>query len=182
MAKAPGSKSPFLELNIAAAAWLTAVAALAVSIWQVIAIQQHQELSVMPLMAVNEGWSGDETFVGIQISNQGLGPALVKPIKLAVDGKGVAGWSEAIAALGIDNTDEWLSFFTIDEGRYPWKSGVTMDLFGLALDSESYSEERRDLVLNVVSRIGLGICYCSMYDQCQQLIRGEIDPIQCTSE
>lgn len=154
---------------ISLSALITAAVSVVVSVWLGIANQNHQKLSVKPYMVFHEGWNHEQKTLGISISNQGLGLARVFPFFVYVDGELVNGWDGAIAKLGIDNKKDWITYMDITSSAVPWKEGVEEVIFGLRLDSEDDSAQRRDVIYNSLPRINVVSCFCSLYKECEQV-------------
>ena len=170
-----------LEISLAVAAWLTALAALGTAIWQGVVAQRHQKLSVQPAITFHEGWSHENDFVGLIISNQGLGPAVMKPLLIFVSEDRVNNWDELVVKLDIDNSDSWLTQFEI-AGDVPLKAGIDRYLFGVVVNDQDYSEERKDMVFSALEQINIVACFCSMYNECDQSSLRDTNPNICSIE
>ena len=103
--------------------------------------------------------------VGIVLSNDGFGPARVQPFTVKVDGTVVGNWEEAIDKLAIDNKYDWITSYEIYGEDIPWKEGTMRHVFGLAVDSEDYTQEREDIILEAIERIEIHVRYSSMYGE-----------------
>lgn len=79
---------------------VVAVSALVVSVWQVKISQEHNKLSVRPYLDFFSGWQSDDTWVLI-LSNEGIGPAIVKSIEYTFEGKVYTHWDAILEASGL---------------------------------------------------------------------------------
>jgi hypothetical protein len=91
---------------IALAAALIALAALGIAVWEGVMSRRHDRLSVGPLLVLRHHLGGSRGSLGLTISNEGLGPAVVTKCILEVDGEpckedGDNGWEAAISLLGL---------------------------------------------------------------------------------
>ena len=153
---------------VAVASWITAMLALLISTWQGYVIRQHQRLSVRPTLVYHIEYKrniDNNSFVGITFSNHGIGPAMIDPFEIKIDGKPVADWGDAIVALGIDNKDDWLITYIIDESGIALKEGRSRPIFGLLINDKNYSKERQKIIEEAISRIEINVIYRSIYQE-----------------
>lgn len=77
-----------------------AVAAVVVSIWQVRILQDHNKLSVKPLMdfllVTNE-----DSVLNVSISNRGIGPAIIQDIKYTYQDSTASEWYPILSSANI---------------------------------------------------------------------------------
>jgi len=93
----------------------------------------------------------------IKLLNKGVGPAIVKSMRVWVDGKPQHGWRQVTTALGLERVP--LRTSTITDNVISGGEVVPMLVFG---DADVYHRFRNESA----SRSGMEICYCSTLDDC----------------
>ena len=88
---------------------LIAVSAVVVSVWQgrisekhLEIAREHNRLTVKPYLDFFTGWVGSDKWV-ITLSNEGIGPAVVKSIKYTYQGKTYTDWDAILTAAEISD-------------------------------------------------------------------------------
>lgn len=76
---------------------LIAVLAVVISIWQVRISQEHNRLSVRPYMDFFYGWATQDIWQ-LTLSNEGVGPAIIKEVKFFFKGKEYERWGDVLKA------------------------------------------------------------------------------------
>ena len=162
-----------------------AVLALGVATWQGCQTREHNQLSVKPSLVQDVTRSiASEGFVGLTISNKGVGPAFVKPLQIYVDGKlvsgelvsdGYGGWQTALNLFcdggnGIKELCVSLDTPVRDRGvrvsvitQDVWSSGESRHVFGVA-ESE-HTVEREEAINAALERLNVVVCYESTYEE-----------------
>jgi len=140
-----------------------AVCALIVSIWQGSATRRHNKLSVKPYINIRVSISKHADFMGIQIENNGIGPAVIRKCIVFVDGKptqidSFGSWEKVGKAAGI--FDKKISFRTFPEGTV-LKEGQALDL--ISYPKQNWTDKGRTIVEKALSRIRVKIEYDSLY-------------------
>lgn len=153
----------YMELAVSLAAAVTAIAALAVSIWQGVETRRHNRLSVVPHLTYYVTFATMDQNVGIKLSNNGIGPAVVTTFAIYVDGEqmndiGAGGWHSAIEKLGLD--ESWVTFHWLDPNG-AIRVGETVWL--LAISPEDQNEDRVHMLENAIPRLRIHIDYKSIY-------------------
>ena len=156
--------------------------ALAVSTYNVYLQREQIRAQVWPHLE----WTYTETGGGSQfewnVENTGVGPAVVKAVRVRVDGKSVKTWGEALDLLGkVD--PELKEFATYDDviheqlvGRV-LGSGVTHH----PLRFGGTRPEEQKLLVRAYEKAEVEICYCSTLDECW--FRRESRPVRtCPGE
>lgn len=126
---------------IAFCASIIALCALSVSIWQCIETRKHNKLSVRPCLSMRVIVSKQAPYIGIQIENNGIGPAIIKKCIVFVDKTpflidSYESWVKAGTAARI--FDKKASFLTLPEGTVI-KEGQNISL--IAYPKENQTEE-----------------------------------------
>jgi len=75
-----------IELVIAIAGLIIALAAAITTIWQGVLTRRHNRLSVKPMIRIDRNSITGQPF-NITLKNTGVGPAIIKSIQFIVDGK-----------------------------------------------------------------------------------------------
>ena len=80
-----------VELTLSISAMIVAIASITISLWEGNTMRKHYHLSVMPRLnnsfSVDDSSSTNNATAYFNISNNGLGPAVVTSIEYFVDGK-----------------------------------------------------------------------------------------------
>lgn len=79
---------------------LIAVSAVVVSVWQVRLSQKHNRLSVRPYLDFFSGWTAEREWE-MTLSNEGVGPAILKKQEYSFGGKTYGTWDEVLKAANI---------------------------------------------------------------------------------
>ena len=77
----------FSENAIAVSAGVISLLALITTVYHGVATRKHFKLSVKPNLSINFGPNEEETFLHIIISNEGLGPAIIKRFVIVKNGE-----------------------------------------------------------------------------------------------
>lgn len=86
-----------LDFFIAIAALLVSAFTSITLLYQTRVISQQYAATIWPYLGVSSTYGGDGE--KIQVTNEGLGPALIRSAQLFVDGKPVPTWNDYLAAL-----------------------------------------------------------------------------------
>jgi hypothetical protein len=146
------------ELIVALAAIFVGVATLFVYIYQARIMQHQQYASVWPYIEWVTYSSDTEGFF-IQVENKGVGPAIIKSVKMKLNGKQLNDNQELFKAMiGIDDFDYDQS--TV-EGRVIAAREIIKPFF--IPDSVIANKFNAAWKKN---KFSLEICYCSIYGEC----------------
>lgn len=77
-----------------------ALAAVVLSAWQASLSREHNRLSVRPYLDTFTSWVEDGQW-SIQVSNDGIGPAVITNVTYTYDGKSYKGWDPVLDAANI---------------------------------------------------------------------------------
>ncbi len=140
----------------------TAIAAVAVAIWQMWEMRKHNRLSVKPHLYFST-YSVLGEAAGLRVTNGGLGPAIIKSFSLAVDNKWIddttrGGWLEASRLLGAEKIPLNVSWYSRDQIV---KSGESADI--LYTPTETRTPETDQYLDKLVKRLSVEIAYESAY-------------------
>jgi len=169
-----GARRRWQEDAVAYCATIVAIAALSTSIWQAHLSAKHNRLSVRPLLRASTDFGAAFEVPGLFLKNQGVGPAIISSAHLYLDGN-LQGemqdehWDELLIKSGLANSI-FLANYSLENGS-AMEAGKTHQLFvipkGWPRDRESGF---KDLVHR---RLGVAICYCSLYEECWRLVMME---------
>ena len=137
--------------------------ALAIGVYQTRLMQAQARASVWPYVKIGLGYTdgGDSSGFEIHVENNGVGPAVVKSVRVSLDDKPLHGWNDAFPLiLGHGEARaklEGLSGVVIPPSTNRETSVVAIRINDPAQAQKFY--EARD-------RFKIDICYCSVYDDC----------------
>lgn len=131
--------------------------------------RRHKRLSVRPRLVAWRVFRGPTEIYGVKLVNNGIGPAELTSIELALDGLKIDsnhdGWSKAIDAVGL-NSKNWFLMrpspgATIRAGEELW-----------LLRSPSLEAPANE-VIRALNRITMKVGYKSMYEEMQPELERE---------
>lgn len=144
------------------AAIVVGVAALFVSWDQARVMRAQQHASVLPAIQIDGYWGEyeDGARFGVRVSNNGVGPAVIRHVGLSRDGETMRDGS-VLAQMFPDGADfSWSSM----NGRI-LAAGSIVEPFSVSLPDGVSEAEGSALVADWV-RWDMDICYCSVFDRC----------------
>ena len=154
------------ETVTAGAALVVGVCALAVSVFQAGVMreqarlmQEQQHTAAWPRLLVSLASAGGAGAFQVLLSNEGVGPAQVRRVEVEVDGRPRRTWSEALAALGAPRPLRLTQTTLGNRIVAPGQRLVPLHAEGPAADSASAQADR----------LGVSVCYCSVYERCWTL-------------
>lgn len=131
------------------------VGLLALAVSGYTAYLQRQQVRAQVWPYLEPGMSSSKRKVSL--FNKGVGPAIIRSVKIAVDGKPQRNWQAVFAALGID-FGHHIPYSTINGVVIPANDHVDQLVFPTAGDF--------DLFAHQIKRVDLSLCYCSSLDEC----------------
>lgn len=163
-----------VELVVALSAILISTATLFVYIYQAGIMQSQQHTSVWPYVQWMYSNVGNEFYLVVE--NKGIGPALIKEVKIKADGVEMGSTSELFKK--VLNTRDF-SFVNGTVEGIVLSPGEKVEMFHI-YDS-LYAREFDEKVFqhNATTTFELSICYCSVYNDCWQLIGGKVIEGEC---
>jgi hypothetical protein len=156
---------------MAFAALFVSLAALLVSIYeanimkeQQLIMQSQQKASVLPYLAQNQisSFGNEKCSFTYKLSNQGLGPAVIKSTQLTLNGILIEDYlqlSKAIKKEFPEDVDPNISFMDLKSRFLP--AGEELDLIEIQFDA---FKGQYDLLSQLV--FNYEFCYCSVFDDC----------------
>jgi len=142
---------------VSGSAMFVALSSLAIALYEVRMMREHDRLSVWPYVSVGNSDSGG--VYSYNVRNAGIGPALIRTFELVVDGKPQKNWGDAVDLFGVDVHGAPSSYSHIGKGTV-LLPGATLKL--LEIGGEPGQAFHRALH----GRMDTRICYCSLYEQC----------------
>lgn len=150
------------EMVVALAAVVVGICALFVSFVQVQIMREEQHTSVLPRLRIEQHYSEGQ-YLRLLLVNNGLGPAVVKNVRMSIDEEPATTWSEVTETLVPDHTPGDLSLTYINGQILPAGEMVT---FFSSLDT-TFTEQ----LVDQMGRLVIQICYCSVYEDCWSMVR-----------
>ena len=168
-----------MEVFVSAAALITAVAAVVITLEQTKVMQEEAELerknariSVMPSVWLSTyiGQDDDEGYFKVVLTNKGLGPAVIERFDVAYKGQAVGNWDE-LARLMAANIGSEKSFegSTLGSGRSPVTPGLMLEAGGPTEPLRVFNSTDPDgikLLMRGLPDTDVSVCYCSLYGDC----------------
>lgn len=160
----PPSKKLKPEHYISIASAVVALTALGVSIWQGYETRKHNRLSVTPNLVYYTQFSPTDKLQGFNITNNGLGPAIIDNFTIYVDDylvntQAASTWLEVIDKLELDRS--WITYNWLEPG-YAIRPDETVWL--IAISETDQTVENINLLKNVLPRLRIQIEYHSIYE------------------
>ena len=141
---------------VALSAVVIGVSALVVSVIQVQIMRQEQHASVWPRLAITNSYN--ERGLSLQVVNPGIGPAIVRHVRVTVDDTVRQTWPEVLRSLIPDQRPPSTYQSYINDRIIP--PGEEVTTLGVP------PGEAADSAHNQLERLAFEICYCSVYDRC----------------
>lgn len=165
-ARGTGKKFPLkAETVTAIAASLIALISLFVSIFQMREARRFDTISVRPSVEFTRHFESGAQFYGITISNNGLGPCIIRKLEVLVDDQPfelstTLGWHNAVNAAGIGG--RWITLHSFEDGDLI-RPGVESPLVGG--ENASLTAENRAGLRQAIARMTFRVTYESMYGE-----------------
>ncbi len=167
------------ERAATAASGFAAALALATSIYNVYLQRAQVRAQVWPHLEYSYSNVPDEKAFTLNVENAGVGPAIVRYVRLEVDGKELESWNDAFAAAALGKPA--LAGFLERPSNYT-QSPIGHRVIGPGatihpLRIGGVADEEQAAMGEAFVRLSAEICYCSTLDECWLLRRGEPAPI-----
>lgn len=152
-----------LDTIIAGAALLVSLVTAGALVYQTRVVEEQFAAANWPYLSIETNWTS--TSYGIDVANNGAGPALIRSAQLALDGKTVGSWSPLFeSAIRTAISQRQHVRFSIDsasiDASVTLRPGSTRSLI-------SMSRAPASIVDAVCShRVSLKLCYCSLTGTC----------------
>ena len=153
--------------------------ALALSLWSAYATRLHNTLSVRPAVNFVVNLApiyGDVS--GLQIRNEGFGPAKISELKVYLDGKIIRDWTQvtilAASMMRSQNSVRWGSF----DSDISLRPGEAKQIYTVNSQEVSNTVAFNNLIQK---RIFVIVKVCSIYEECN-MVCSTVQDSQCTGE
>ena len=151
---------------VAICAVAIALCALIATIWQGFVMREHSRKSMLPYIDIHHNFALPDEWLGTSISNEGPGLAILKEVRLMVDGEAIQdpernGWPAALTKLGL--WKPWIKFRHFNPGDV-LRSGDERPLMGTPV--QQADTDKKKALRKEARRLTVQICYCSVYGEC----------------
>ena len=155
------------DLFIAVCALLISAIAAFASLMQTRALQDQYAAAIWPYLSVDSTESSHG--VTVDLTNDGLGPALVRSAQLHFDGRLVSGWGDAVGMLTRDPAFHGAKRGVVSSQMSSLDASTTIRP-GEALRLVSVTLSKNTPIKTLLRHeIALDVCYCSLNDRCWTL-------------
>lgn len=155
---------PDRDLALALAAVVLSICALVVSFVQTTVMRAQQQASVWPRLTADLSVNLSPDSLKLTVRNAGVGPAQLEWAQATLDGKPLGGWTELISRSAPASAPKETRASII------WNSltGAVLVPGEERVAFRATGEPAR-WVDDASTRVGLTMCYCSVFDRCWQL-------------
>ncbi|MEN8820358.1 MAG: hypothetical protein ABF271_04550 [Abyssibacter sp.] len=170
MASAPWYRNP--EMIVALSALVVSIATVAIGAYSAWIDRSYARAAVWPRLEAGRGFDGSH--FAYFVANRGTGPALIRQVRVALDGEPASDWSALMDRLGLPQRrymQSQVSGRTLSPGQVVEVLQVEETALLAALVDASSA-----------GRLDVRLCYCSIYDQCWTTDGGlQSEPVErCT--
>ena len=146
------------ELLLAIIAVLISISTMFVYLYQSSLMKTQQKMSVWPHLTFGPSWDHDH--LALNLTNKGIGPAIIKKVKIVINDVQIDGIHELMKHI----PDSLKSEFTYSS---LWPGQVVMAGEVIQFFKNTNPETIKYLLgLMENGNIKIEICYCSVYDDC----------------
>ncbi len=151
-------RSELLQRVLSGSAALVAISALAVSVYQAKITREQQKMSAWPYVSAGHGGPVDGRPYSFHVYNQGVGPALVRSVRVYVDGRPQRTWGAVVRTMGTP-AETTLVYSSFHRGSVvlPGADREVLIIKGA---------QARPFWIAAQTRFRYRVCYCSLYDDC----------------
>ncbi|MEQ8859291.1 MAG: hypothetical protein RIC56_11655 [Pseudomonadales bacterium] len=138
-----------------------AVLALYAALTESEAVRQQTSAAVWPFvqLSIADFDSGEDAGFTLSFTNAGVGPALVRALRVIVDGAPMRDWAQVVVHLGGTLDDQVGRNHISDRVLSP---GQTIDL--ISVTNPGLARQFQSLIANTENSIAY--CYCSIFNDC----------------
>jgi hypothetical protein len=137
--------------------------ALAIGAWQTRLMQSQARASVWPHLSIGYTYNSnvdDNGFIW-SIDNNGVGPARIESVAVALDGRPMKSWHDVLVALGFHG-EMHVSTTSFSGDVIPPSLNRETAISAIRINQADAASTFK----NAVARFTMDICYCSVYDDC----------------
>ncbi len=161
-----GTERSFLRLSfwqtvLSVVGVFNAVLALYASLTESEAVRRQTAAAVWPFVQISVADFDTEESAGFTLSftNAGVGPALMRSVRIVIDGKPMRDWAQVVAHLGGTLNDQVGRTSISDRVLSPDR---TVDL--ISVSDPALARQFQAVIANRENSIAY--CYCSIFDDC----------------
>ena len=138
-----------------------AVLALYAALTESQAVRQQTAAAVWPFvqLSVEDFDTGDRAGFMLSVTNSGVGPALVRSVRVVLDGQAMRDWGQVVTQLGGELNEQVGRSTLSDRVLSP---GVRRDL--ITVTEQRLARQFQAMIANPENSISY--CYCSIFDEC----------------
>tara|TARA_Y100000592_G_C5417466_1_gene291417 strand:- start:180 stop:827 length:648 start_codon:yes stop_codon:yes gene_type:complete len=138
-----------------------AVLALYAALTESQAVRQQTAAAVWPFvqLSVEDYDTGDRAGFMLSVTNSGVGPALVRSVRVVLDGQAMRDWEQVVTQLGGELNEQVGRSTLSDRVLSP---GVRRDL--ITVTDQNLARQFQAMIANPENSISY--CYCSIFDEC----------------
>ena len=138
-----------------------AVLALYAALTESQAVRQQTAAAVWPFvqLSVEDYDTGDRAGFMLSVTNSGVGPALVRSVRVVLDGQAMRDWEQVVTQLGGELNEQVGRSTLSDRVLSP---GVRRDL--ITVTDQNLARQFQTMIANPENSISY--CYCSIFDEC----------------
>ena len=171
------SRGERVERLLSMAVGLAAIVAVLVSLYQTRLAREQLRASAWPHLSQGNTFTAGNPYVRF-VSNEGVGPARIRSVRVLVDGKPARTWNEAVRALTGEG-EPALVYSSFVRGSV-LAPGATRSLLTLppGARAQRFWEQAQ-------TRLRTVTCYCSVYDECWTADSDAVEPTaasECPTE
>ncbi|MDH7943753.1 hypothetical protein QGM61_07955 [Pseudohongiella sp. SYSU M77423] len=151
----------FWQTVLSVAGVFIAVLALYAALTESQAVRQQTAAAVWPFvqLSVEDFDTGDRAGFMLSVTNSGVGPALVRSVRVVLDGQAMRDWEQVVRQLGGELNEQVGRSTLSDRVLSP---GVRRDL--ITVTEQSLARQFQAMIANPENSISY--CYCSIFDEC----------------
>ena len=143
---------------------VVSVIALGLNVYQTRIIQEQARAGVWPYLSFGVETKESDTGAryAFTLDNDGVGPAIIKSVRVTFDGRPVHTWLEVVKLIVGTATTENVGIATVHGLVLP--AGTNRDTKVEAISVSDPAKAK--IFIKANPRIRMEICYCSVYDDC----------------
>jgi hypothetical protein len=151
----------FWQMVLSVVGVFIAVLALYAALTESQAVRQQTAAAVWPFvqLSVEDYDTGDRAGFMLSVTNSGVGPALVRSVRVILNGQAMRDWEQVVTQLGGELNDQVGRSTLSDRVLSP---GVRRDL--ITVTDQDLARQFQTMIANPENSISY--CYCSIFDEC----------------
>jgi hypothetical protein len=163
-----------LDLLIATIALIASISASIASVIQTRTLGEQFGASVWPYLIVGDSFDGTKSY-RLELTNEGLGPALIRNVVVTLDGKPQKKLDAIVALYGPKTKGREVDYSNLG-GGVVIRSADTFAFFSVRSPHFDLRNAQR-----IAERVGTTICYCSLLGNCWTTHTNATEPLSVAS-